>query len=293
MSTRDFELNPNAATSPAVRRATFVGLTAGATTALGAAVKGLAQTAPPMGQTHPPLVAEDDPRIATAQAQLAVGNTTISAYAAWPARSGPATPSMVVAMHVWGVDTSIRDCVRRFAKSGVAAIAPDLYGRFGAPSGDGRSDSDAFRAFATRLERAQYVADLVAGDTWLKAKFPETKTGIVGFCMGGHIALATAVDAGARFVAVFPFYGSVDGIAADSLHIPVCGSYGARDTGIPAAEVRAFAAALAVPHDIRIYDEAGHAFFDDQRARYVPSAAQDAWKRTLAFLATYAGPPTT
>ena len=48
--------------------------------------------------------------------------------------------------------------------------------------------------------------------------------------------------------------------------MPVCGSYGARDTGIPADSVREFAAALHVPNDIKIYDDAGHAFFDDQRA---------------------------
>ncbi len=45
--------------------------------------------------------------------------------------------------------------------------------------------------------------------------------------------------------------------------MPVCGSYGARDTGIPPDEVRAFVAALTVPNDLRIYDDAGHAFFDD------------------------------
>ena len=40
-------------------------------------------------------------------------------------------------------------------------------------------------------------------------------------------------------------------------------------------------------HDFKIYDEAGHAFFDDTRSSYVPSAAADAWTRTLAWFKKY------
>ncbi len=46
-------------------------------------------------------------------------------------------------------------------------------------------------------------------------------------------------------------------------------------------------ARLTAPHDVKIYDEAGHAFFDDTRASYVPSAAADAWARTLAWFHKY------
>ena len=101
--------------------------------------------------------------------------------------------------------------------------------------------------------------------------------------------MLAAIDTDRLFAAVFPFYGSLDGVSPDAVHVPVCGSYGARDTSIPADGVRAFAAALRVPNDIRIYDDAGHAFFDDQRASYVAGAAAGAWKRTLAFVEKYFG----
>jgi carboxymethylenebutenolidase len=91
-------------------------------------------------------------------------------------------------------------------------------------------------------------------------------------------------------VAVCPFYGAVETIDPKTISVPWCGSYGARDTSIPADSVRAFAAQLTVPHDLRIYDEAGHAFFDDQRPSYVASAASDAWKRVLVFLRRYGSP---
>ena len=73
----------------------------------------------------------------------------------------------------------------------------------------------------------------------------------------------------------------------ERIHIPVEGNFGGRDTGPAPGDVRLFEAKLKVPHDIKIYDEAGHAFFDDTRASYVASAAADAWTRTLAFFRKY------
>ena len=43
------------------------------------------------------------------------------------------------------------------------------------------------------------------------------------------------------------------------------------------------------PVDVKIYPEAGHAFFDDQRAAYVATAAADAWTRLLAFAGAHLG----
>ena len=282
-----FEVDPTRATSPDLGRKAFVGIAAAATAGAASVARGLAQPSPPMGQPHPPLVSENDPSVATDRVTLTVGDGSMHAYAAWPKQSDARTPSVVVVMHIWGVDTSIRDVVRRFAAAGFAAIAPDLYSSFNAPSGDGATDSGTFRPFARQLDAQHNVAGLRAGADWLAARFAQTKTGIMGFCMGGHIALATAVATGTRFVAVCPFYGSPEGIDPNAIAIPVCGSYGARDTSIPVAAVHAFQAALHVPNDIRIYDEAGHAFFDDQRKSYVASAASDAWTRTIACFNKY------
>lgn len=284
-----YDVDPTKATAPELNRRAFVGIAVAAAGA-GSSAVAAAQTAPAMGSAHPPLVPENDPSIGVARPRLALPDATVPAYAAWPKDAGDATPSVVVVMHIWGTDTSIRDVVRRFAKAGIAAIAPDLYARFGAPGGDGVADIAVFRPYAKQLERTQYDGDLAAAAAWLKSKFPSTKTGIVGFCMGGRIAMLAAVDDRGVFSAVCPFYGPLEGVDPKQLHVPVCGSYGARDTSIPADSVRAFAAQLTVPNDVRIYDAAGHAFFDDQRPAYVASAAEDAWTRTLAFLRKYAGP---
>lgn len=277
------EIDPAAPLSQDLKRRTFVGISAAATLAASSA----ASAQETLGKTHAPLVAEDDPAISIEHVSLERPDATIPAYAAWPVSAVPATPSVVVVMHIWGVDTSIRDVVRRYAKAGYAAIAPDLYARFGAPSGDGASDFSIFRPYAQRLDRNVWLGDVRAAATWLKTKFPGTKTAITGFCMGGKLALTAAVEEGNLFAVVAPFYGAVADIDPKAMHIPVCGSYGGRDTGIPADGVRAFAAALSVPNDIKVYDEAGHAFFDDQRSSYVASAAADAWTRTLACFSKY------
>ncbi len=277
------ETDPTNAVSAKLNRRVFVAMSTGAT---------IAATAPALGQeelgrSHPPLVTENDRAITTQHVLLQGGEQTIGAYAAWPVSAGPRTPSVIVIMHLWGVDAQIRDTVRRLAKAGFAAVAPDLYARFDAPSGDGVDDYTIFRPYAMRLEREVWLGDVRAAAQWLSGKFPGTKTGIIGFCMGGKLALIAAIEEGELFAVVAPFYGDVAGLDPAALRIPLCGSYGGRDTGIPPEKVRAFAASLTVPNDVRIYDEAGHAFFDDQRASYVASAATDAWTRTLACFNKY------
>ena len=122
--------------------------------------------------------------------------------------------------------------------------------------------------------------------------------------MGGGIALRQTVDNATTFAAASVFYGKVrygttdnkgtiTPIALDyasSIGTPIAGSWGERDTSILPADVRALDAkltGLAKPHEFRIYEGAGHAFFDDTRESYVPSAAADAWARTLAWFGEY------
>jgi carboxymethylenebutenolidase len=279
--------DPTHATSLELNRRAFVGISAAATAGFGSA--GTASAQATLGAPHPPFVSETDPAIAIEWAQLHRPDAVVPGYAAWPSRAPSRIPAAVVIMHIWGVDESIRDVVRRLGKAGIAAIAPNLYSRFGAPDGDDRTDSDAFRPYAKQLVRNQYDGDIRAAAEWLEAKFPKSKVAVVGFCMGGHIALLEAIDNGDVFSAVVPFYGAVKDVDPADIRIPVCGSYGARDTSIPAADVRTFQSELRVPNDIKIYDSAGHAFFDDRRKSYVAAAATDAWERTLAFLARYLG----
>lgn len=299
-------IDPTAATSPAVNRRAFVALSA--TAAAGAATLGpaLAQDMQ-LGKIHSPLVGEDDPAITAGWISLARPDKSIRAYTAVPKNAGPGAPGVVITMHIWGVDTSIRDCARRYAKAGYVAIAPDLYDRFGAPSGDGATDYKPFAEIASKLVDSQVDGDLSAGAQWIKNAHPHGKIGVTGFCMGGSICLRQTIDTPV-FSAASVFYGKVRYATggppgsgqgpitrmalayADDIRMPVCGSWGERDTSIRGDDVRALARklhALGIANDIKVYAEAGHGFFDDQRDSYVASAATDAWSRTQAFFAKY------
>ncbi len=299
-------IDPTRATSPAFNRRTFVGLSAGAAGLGGTAAAGVAAPAPVYGQPHPPIVPENDPDLETQPLQLTYqqhgGTRVVDSYTARPKNAKPSTPGVVVVQAVWGVDAQLRDVVRRLAKAGYVAIAPDLYSGLGAPSGDGVSDYQAFRSFAGKLIDETVDRDVQQGAVWVHRQGTSSaKVGVVGFCMGGTIALRQAVDSASQFKAAAVFYGQVRYSAsggnegpivpidvgyAASMGVPVVGSWGGRDTGILPDDVRALEARLTElnkPHDFALYDGAGHAFFDDTRSAYVAGAANDAWQRTISW----------
>jgi carboxymethylenebutenolidase len=278
------EIDPTRSTDPRVKRGTFVGMAAGAVTA---AATSIASAQDEFGKPHPPIVPEDDPAISVQQVELRRPDGGISAYYAQPRDTRADTPGVVLVMHIWGVDQSMRDAARRFAKAGFAAMVPNLYARLGAPSGDGVSDIQVFRPYAQKLQPAQVDGDLRAAALWLQTAHPRGKVAVGGFCMGGAIALRQAVVNDDVFAADAVWYGNVANVDASKVRIPIVGSYGERDTSIPPDTVRAFRKALRGPNDIVIYPTAGHAFFDDQRASYVEPAAVDSWKRAIAFLTKY------
>ena len=292
--------DPQELTADGVSRRGFVRLGSGAAFMLASAAEAGAQTGE-LGKPHPPFVAEDAPAIAVSRPRLTPkAGSPIGAYAATPRTLTATTPGVVVIQQIWGVDAQIRDVVRRLAKAGYVTIAPLLFDRVGAPDGDGATDVAPFQAAAAKMVAEGFVpTDVIAAHDWIRATAPDGKIGITGFCMGGSIVLQSIIDSRA-FAAASMFYGSVrpgtnpkDPTTATTFDFtsrittPLMGSFGARDTSIKPDDVRAMFARLTVPHDVKIYDEAGHAFFDDTRERYVPSAAEDAWSRTLRWFRQY------
>jgi carboxymethylenebutenolidase len=78
-------------------------------------------------------------------------------------------------------------------------------------------------------------------------------------------------------------------VAAD-LRVPVLGLYGEADAGIPLDAVEEMKAALARgsaaarASQFVLYPKAQHAFHADYRPAYDEAAAQDGWRRCLAWL---------
>ena len=281
-----------------LNRSAFVAVTAGAT-ALGTIASALA-AGKGFGQPHPPIVAENDPGIVAMTVQLDRPDVKLNAYIAHPKTITATTPGVVMVHAIWGVDAQMRDTVRRYAKEGYICIAPALFQRTNPPSGDGLSDYTVFRASASALTDEQTHGDLKASFDAIRKRASESKIGVTGFCMGGGIALKQVIGPNGYGAAAI-FYGDVRPGAADRnapstdatfdyakrVTTPVAGSWAGLDTGILPGDVLALEKHLTVPHDIKIYAGANHAFFDDTRKAYDADTAADAWTRTLAWFKKY------
>src|SRR5437867_648042 len=127
------------------------------------------------------------------------------------------------------------------------------------------------------------------------------RLGVTGFCGGGALTLHFTAEYRGVAAAV-PWYGHVKrtypdapGVDAFSLipriKAPVLGLYGEADGGIPAEDVKRFEAELKKTHpsvEFVLYPGAPHAFFSDDRPQvYKKEAAEDGWKRCLAFFAKH------
>jgi len=121
--------------------------------------------------------------------------------------------------------------------------------------------------------------------------------GVVGFCMGGGLALWLATICPEEVRAAVPFYGVIPWQAAQPdytrLRAAVQGHYAENDGSAPPETVRALEVQLkdaGADVEMHIYAGTDHAFFNDTRAEvYDEDAARQAWIRTLEFLRKHLG----
>lgn len=232
--------------------------------------------------------------IKTDAAGLTAGEVSIdglAAYRAMPA-GGKNLPTILVVSEIFGVHEYIADVCRRLARLGYLAIAPELFARHGDPR-KMTNVQDILAGIIAKVPDKEVMADLDACASWAKSNGGDpARLGITGFCWGGRItwlysAHNPAVKAGVAW------YGRIDGEENDrtprwpldvagQLKGAVLGLYGAKDQGIPMADVESMQMALEKAggkSQIHVYPEAGHAFHADYRPTYRKDAADDGWQR--------------
>ena len=244
-----------------------------------------AESAPPMTSDQQPIATHDFVPLAG----------DLRGFYAAPHGPGP-FPGVLVYQEAFGVNEYVRSEVRRLAAHGYAAIAPDLFRGETYPYGDER----AFAKLRTLRDDA-LLADVRAAADFLqnRAEVRDAPFGAVGFCMGGRLAVLTAIALGDRIAAAASFYGG--GIAPEQQRFfpPIVDRlpeaqaellliYGADDASIAPEEHARIAETLSRAkkrYTLSVYPDAGHGFASRDRESYRAEPAEGAWQETLALFA--------
>jgi carboxymethylenebutenolidase len=212
-------------------------------------------------------------------------------------------PVILVVHEIFGVHEYIADTCRRLAHAGFLAVAPELFARQGDPGSYGEM-AKLMAEVVAKTPDAQVLRDLDGAVAWAADNGGNTnKLGITGFCWGGRIAWLYA-EHSAKVKAAVAWYGRLVGAVtpqtpqhpldrAAELKAPVLGLYAGQDGSIPIptlnqmkerlAEVAAKGNKAAAGCEFVLYPDAPHAFHADYRPSYRKEAAQDGYKRALAW----------
>lgn len=242
-------------------------------------------------------------RLCTEELAFVRDGVSIKAYGAWLPQH-ERLPAVILVPDVRGLSTHYRDIAERFAREGFFALAVDLYSREGAPS---LPTLESVFAWMQQLDDRRVLDDIDAAVRFLGSRIDvrASSIGIAGFCMGGQYALmASCVVRG--LAACISFYGMLrygektplrprDPLdLAPGLRCPYLGLFGEDDVLIPRADVKELEGLLRKADktfQIKMYQGAGHAFFNDTRAdAYRPEVAKDAWQRCIQFLRAHLNP---
>jgi carboxymethylenebutenolidase len=222
---------------------------------------------------------------------IAAPGGPLPGYLARPEAPAP-VPAVVVLHEAFGLTDEMRAHAERVAEAGYLALAPDLYSWASKP----RCVAATMVAISRGHGRA--FDDIEAARRWLADHEDSTgAVGVVGFCMGGSLALACAPKGG--YAAAAPNYGEVPRHAEEALRgiCPVVASFGSRDRYLRGHAPRLTAAleALGVPHDVKEYEGATHGFMNEHPGllpkltgmllplRFDEATANDAWARIFTF----------
>ena len=199
------------------------------------------------------------------------GAQQFEGYLARPEGAGP-FPGLVIIHEIFGLNENIKDIARRFADAGYAALAVDLFA--------GRNRAICMFRFMGQMmlnplnnESIQNLKDTLT--------FLSEQPGVDAAHLGAVKAIA-------------PYYGANPRpLEAVARMCPVVGSYPDKDFTTSAGQkLDAALTRYDVPHDIKIYPNTRHSFFNDQGPAYAEAAARDSWPRILSFFSEHIGAST-
>lgn len=216
--------------------------------------------------------------------EFSSNGSTTQGYLVTPASPGP---GVIVIQEWWGLVDHIKDVCERFGSEGFTALAPDLYHGRAVPNSE--PDEAAKEMMAMQVGRA--AKDLSGAVDELRRHASGSSIGVVGFCMGGGLALILASERPDAVKAVVPCYGLIpwpDGQPDYSkMSAAVLGHYGEQDDFFPPDAARALGEqlrSLGKDATIVVHPGVGHAFFNDTRPEvHDAEQADELWRSMLGF----------
>jgi carboxymethylenebutenolidase len=194
-------------------------------------------------------------------------------------------PGVLVIQEWWGLVPHIKDVVDRFAAAGFTAIAPDLY------HGESSTEPDGAGKLMMALNLEQAGKDLSGAVALLQERSASAKVGVVGYCMGGGLALVVASQRPDAVAACAPYYGVIPWASAQpdwsAIAATVEGEYAEFDDYAGpevSAALQAQLRGLGKDATLHVHPGTQHAFFNDARPEvYDAAASAESWDRTVAL----------
>lgn len=211
--------------------------------------------------------------------------------------SGPVRGAVVVVHEIFGRTPEIERAAVRIAREGYVALMPDLFGERFKPL----CISRAMRELSVGKGEQIDVLRAAGDEVQRHAGTPRDKVAVIGFCMGGGLALAV----GNAFGSVSTNYGEVPPIEVLRGIGPTIGCYGGRDRAFRSAPatLRKNLGALGIEPEVHVFEGAGHAFLCDGAhpiASFFSAPIlsvdperdagdrEEAWKKIFAFFGQHA-----
>ena len=219
-----------------------------------------------------------------------VGDELVYGHFVAPSDMFEPLPAVIMIHEWWGLNDEVRARADRLAAQGYIVLAVDLFG--------GQTASDPANARKLMLS---VVEDPDSADENIRSAFSfvsevagAPRVGVVGWRFGGTWALNTAMLFPEELDAAVIYYGPVtsDEERLRPVATPILGLFAGDDVSIKIDTVEAFKESLErlrKDYDIQVYAGVGQRFASESAPTYDRNAAEDAWNRTLEFLARYLG----
>lgn len=189
-------------------------------------------------------------------------------------------PGVLLLHSLWGLTSSVKGLCDSLADEGFTVLAPDInFGELPATESEGidrLGEASPDRLAALVLTTARLV----------DAQSAPGPIGIIGFGMGGSLALWASVRLPEVVAATVSFYGTqqIDFAGSKSSYLVHFAEEDQYITDDEAAFMEATIGLESLPMEIITYAGTKHGFCEPDGSTFDPDAFEQAWGRTVEFL---------